>query len=399
MAKSPDQRPLHGRERPPVRGATLPGPVEGKERITGCGPRFHFIPGGMGRPTPIGDTPVFATDTRLSTLQGLPLECPGIVSVVATPAGGGMSKLKFLISLMTEDNDYQVEQAKTAQATADKLGVDCHFVYAGNDAVTQSTQLLRVVHGDADELPNAIVFEPVGTGLPHVARVAASAGVGWVVLNRDVDYITNLRRLANAPVFSVASDQLEVGRIQARQCAALLPSGGTVLYIQGPSENPVAKQRSLGMQENKPTNIHLITLKGQWTEESAIRSVSSWLKLSTSQKVAIDLVVAQNDAMAMGVRKAFHALLPEQDAERWLEKPFLGVDAVPTTGQVWLRSGLLTATVFTPPNAAHAVELLVEAIELSRSPAEHILIPPRSLPPVEKLQPRGTSGDPSVVPS
>lgn len=308
-----------------------------------------------------------------------------------------MSKLKFLISLMTEDNDYQVEQAKTAKAAADKLAVDCHFVYAANDAVTQSTQLLRVVQGDPDELPNAIIFEPVGTGLPHVARAAVSAGVGWVVLNRDVDYVNELRRMAKAPVFSVASDQLEVGRIQAHQCAALLPSGGTVLYIQGPSENPVAKQRALGMQESKPANIHLITLKGQWTEESAIRSVTSWLKLSTSQKVAIDLVVAQNDAMAMGVRKAFQAFVPEQDAERWLEKPFLGVDAVPTTGQAWLRSGLLTATVFTPPNAARAVDLLAEAFKSSRPPAERILIPPSSLPAIEKLQPRGISGGQAVV--
>ena len=308
-----------------------------------------------------------------------------------------MSKLKFLISLMTEDNDYQVEQAKTAKAAADKLGVECQFVYAGNDAVTQSTQLLRVVQGDPDERPNAIIFEPVGTGLPHVARAAVTAGAGWVVLNRDVDYITEIRRMTKAPVFSVASDQLEVGRIQARQCAALLPSGGTALYVQGPSENPVAKQRSLGMQEGKPANIHLITLKGQWTEESAIRSVGAWLKLSTSQNVAIDLVVAQNDAMAMGVRKALQALLPEQNAEHFLQKPFLGVDAVPSTGQAWLRSGLLTATVFTPPNAARAVELLAEAFKSSNLPNERILIPPSSMPPIEKLQLRGTSPARAIV--
>lgn len=297
-----------------------------------------------------------------------------------------MSRLRFLISLMTEDNDYQIEQAKTAKEAADRLGVHCQLVYAKNDAVTQSTQLLKVIQGDPKELPHAIIFEPVGTGLPHVARAAVSAGIGWVVLNREVDYVSELRAMAKVPVFSVASDQLEVGRIQARQCAALLPSGGTVLYVQGPSENPVAKQRSMGMHESKPANIHLITLKGQWTEESAIRSVSSWLKLSTSQKVAIDLVVAQNDAMAMGVRKAFQTFVPEQDAERWLEKPFLGVDAVPTTGQAWLRSGLLTATVFTPPNAARAVELLAQAFQSSQAPEERILIPPSSLPPIEKLQ-------------
>jgi ABC-type sugar transport system substrate-binding protein len=58
------------------------------------------------------------------------------------PAEAGMSKLKFLGSLMTEDNDYQIEQARTAKEAADKLGVDCQLLYARNDAVTQSTQLL-----------------------------------------------------------------------------------------------------------------------------------------------------------------------------------------------------------------------------------------------------------------
>ena len=105
------------------------------------------------------------------------------------------------------------------------------------------------------------------------------------MLNRDANYVSELRQASKAPVFTVSSDHVEIGRIQGRQCAALLPTGGSVLYIQGPSENSAAKERTLGMQEAKPNNIHLIMLKGQWTEESAQRAVRSWLKLTTSQKV------------------------------------------------------------------------------------------------------------------
>jgi len=172
-----------------------------------------------------------------------------------------------------------------------------------------------------------------------VARAAVTAGIGWAVLNRDVDYIIELRRTAKVPVFCVSSDHLEVGRIQARQCAALLPKGGTALYLQGPSDSSVAKERLLGLEEGRPGNLNLIILKGQWTEESARRAVTSWLKLSTSKKMGIDMVVAQNDAMAIGVRKAFQEAAPEQEKERWLQRPFLGVDAVPETGQSWLRIG------------------------------------------------------------
>jgi len=299
-----------------------------------------------------------------------------------------MAKLRFFISLMTDDNDYQIEQAKVAEATALQLGIEYQIIYAENDAVTQSTQIFRAIQSAPDQRPHAIVCEPVGaTALPAVGRAAVNEGIGWAVLNRNVDYIAELRQTAKVPAFCVSSDHLEVGRIQGRQCAALLPSGGTVLYLQGPSESSVAKERLLGMQETKPGNIHLITLKGQWTEESAMRAVKSWLQLSTSRKANIDLIVAQNDAMAIGVRKAFQESA-DADRERWLERPFLGVDGVPKTGQAWVQSGLLTATVFTPPNTGRAIELFSDAFRTSRLPAQQVLIAPSSIPPLEKLKPR-----------
>jgi ribose transport system substrate-binding protein len=300
-----------------------------------------------------------------------------------------MPKLKLVLSLMTDSNDYQIEQANDAQQTAQKLGVDCNILYADNDAITQSTQLLRVIQAAPEDRPNAIVFEPVGgTALPQVARSAVSAGIGWAVLNRDAEYISELRRGAKVPVFGVSSDHLEVGRIQARQCAALLPGGGTVLYLQGPSDNPVAKQRLQGMQELKPGNIHLIILKGQWTEDSAVRAMRSWLQLSTSRKSGVDLVVAQNDAMAIGVRKALQGLDSDVERDRWLQCPFLGVDGVPKTGQAWVRTGLLTATVFTPPNTGRAIELFHESAKTAQVPAERVLVAPRSFPPIEQISKR-----------
>ena len=299
-----------------------------------------------------------------------------------------MAKLRFFISLMTDDNDYQIEQAKVAEATALQLGIEYQIIYAENDAVTQSTQIFRAIQSAPDQRPHAIVCEPVGaTALPAVGRAAVNEGIGWAVLNRNVDYIAELRQTAKVPAFCVSSDHLEVGRIQGRQCAALLPSGGTVLYLQGPSESSVAKERLLGMQETKPGNIHLITLKGQWTGDSAMRAVKSWLQLSTSRKANIDLIVAQNDAMAIGVRKAFQESA-DADRERWLERPFLGVDGVPKTGQAWVQSGLLTATVFTPPNTGRAIELFSDAFRTSRLPAQQVLIAPSSIPPLEKLKPR-----------
>jgi ribose transport system substrate-binding protein len=299
-----------------------------------------------------------------------------------------MGKLKFLVSLMTNENDYQLEQANSASRAAAKLGVDVQILYADNDAITQSTQLLKAIQVEAKERPDAIIFEPVGgTALPQVARAAVQAGIGWAVLNRDAAYIAELRQTSKVPIFGVSSDQVEVGRIAGRQCAALLPRGGTILYIEGPSQNIVAHEREIGLQETKPAKIHVTTLKGQWTEESGRRSVSSWLKLSTSQKAAIDLVIAQNDAMAIGARKAFQEILNEVDLDRWMKIPFLGCDGVPKTGQSWVRSGLLTATIFTPPNTGQAIEMLVDAMQNKKILPERAFTVAASIPPIESLRP------------
>src|SRR5690348_2264800 len=196
-----------------------------------------------------------------------------------------MKKLRFLVSLTTNDNDYQIEQAQSAEAAAGKFGVELQVIYADNDAITQSTQLLKAIQAGESHRPDAIIFEPVGgTALPQVARAAASAGIGWAVLNREANYIAELRKSSTAPVFVITSDHLEIGRIQGRQIAALLPHGGTILCIQGPAENSAAKERSAGMQETKPANAHTILLRGQWTEESSQKAVRSWVKLTTSHK-------------------------------------------------------------------------------------------------------------------
>jgi ABC-type sugar transport system substrate-binding protein len=147
-----------------------------------------------------------------------------------------MKKLRFLVSLHTRENDFQVAQAQTAEETAHKLRSDVEIVFADNDAVNQSTQLLKAIQSRVESRPDAIVVEPVGgTALPQVARAASAAGIGWAVLNRRPDYLSDLRKAATAPMFAVSSNHFEIGRIQGRQFAALLPRGGSVLYIEGPS--------------------------------------------------------------------------------------------------------------------------------------------------------------------
>lgn len=308
--------------------------------------------------------------------------------MVATESVGGslqMKKLRFVISLTTHDNDFQMEQAAAAQEAANRLGIDIEILYADNDAIQQSQQLLHIIQSNS-ALPDGIIFEPVGgTAFPLVARAAAAAGIGWVVMNREVEYLTDLRRNYKVPLFSVTSDHEEIGRIQGKQIAALLPKGGNVLLIQGPAESMAAKNRTTGFYDTKPIGVQVKVMKGNWTEAGAYKSVSSWLKLSTSLQTQLDIVVSQNDAMAIGARKAFQEIGDPAIRERFAHLPYLGIDGVRTTGQMWLKRGLLNATVVVPPNTDLAIQMLAHAVQTGTIPPEKTLTSPKSMPSIEEL--------------
>ena len=185
-----------------------------------------------------------------------------------------MKKLRLVVSLTTHDNDFQMEQAAAAQDAAKRYGVDVEILYADNDAIQQSQQLLQLIQSKSAP-PDGIIFEPVGgTAFPLVARAAAAAGIGWVVMNRDVDYLAELRRSYKVPIFSVTSDHEEIGRIQAKQVSALLPKGGSVLLIQGPAESIAAKHRTAGFYDTKPIDVQVKVMKSNWTEAGAYKVVS-----------------------------------------------------------------------------------------------------------------------------
>jgi ribose transport system substrate-binding protein len=293
-----------------------------------------------------------------------------------------MEKLKVVVALITRDNDYQAEQAVAVTDMAARFGVKIQIIYADNDAVNQTQQLIKIIQ-DPIQRPSAILVEPVGTGMPQVAKAAVGAGIGWGIINSEPDYVSELRRNGEIPVFSVSTDQSEVGRIQGKQIAALVQEGN-VLYIEGPFNSAATQHRTKGMLSTKPAAIELKMLKGDWTERSAHQAAKSWLSLGSSRRLRIRGVICQNDAMAMGARKAFVGLT-EKDREQWLNIPFTGCDGVAKTGQEWVRRGLLKATIITAPAAGIALEILAKSVNACAMPADRTLIPPKSFPVIEEL--------------
>ena len=294
-----------------------------------------------------------------------------------------MKKLNLVVSLPHE-NAYQNEQAKAALRAGAECGAEVSILQADNDAVNQSQQLLEIVQGKGAK-PDAILFEPLtATALARVGEAAVNAGIAWVVMNCDVDYLSGLRLRAKVPVFSVTRDHTDIGRIQGRQLASLLPSGGTVLYIQGPATSSAAVQRTTGMESTKPANIKLKTLRSAWTEDAAHQAVAAWLRLSTSRASSIDVIGCQADGIAMGARKAFQELGDLAERTLWLKRPFTGIDGIPTEGQAWVDEGKLGATVVAGTTTGAAVQLVVNALGGAQTP-ERTVIAAKSYPSLEKL--------------
>jgi ribose transport system substrate-binding protein len=294
-----------------------------------------------------------------------------------------MHNQNVVVALTTRDNDYQAEQSASATEVASRLGVKIDVIYADNNAVNQCQQLVKIIQ-DKAQRPDAILVEPVGTPMYQVAKAAVAAGIGWGILNREADYIPELRRAAPVPVFAVSPDQEEVGRIQGKQLAAFATEGN-ILYIEGPSSSSAANLRTKGMLSTKPSKVEVKVLKADWSERGAHQAVKSWLSLSTSNRLHIRAVVCQNDAMAMGAREAF-ASLPKAAREQSLNIPFTGCDGVPKTGQEWVRSGQLRATVVIPPMAGLALEMLAKAVNTGSMPAERTLCAPRSFPAIAEIK-------------
>lgn len=299
-----------------------------------------------------------------------------------------MKRLRVVVSL-PNDNAYQHEQGVVAKATGERLGLDVQVIHAHDDSITQSQQLLEIIQSKAETQPDAFLVEPVtAVGLPRVAEAAVAGGIAWVVSNSDVDYVAHLRRNSRVPVFIVTQGQKEIGEIQGKQIATLLPEGGSVLCIEGPSMSSVAVKRHAGMENSKPKNLKITTLRSKWSEESAHQSVSAWLRLATSRAEKFDLVAGQTHELAMGARKVLQNIPNQEEQNRWLGVPFLGI-GIANHVKSLVDKRFLAAAVVTSATTEIALKLLVGAFDTQAVPPERSVVEAASYPELGNLRAKG----------
>jgi ABC-type sugar transport system substrate-binding protein len=285
---------------------------------------------------------------------------------------------RLVVSLTSAEQEYQALQGDDAREAGCRLGVEVEVLFAEDNAVRQIQQLFAFVHAPEGERPVALlVHTRVPDALERVARNAARAGVGWVLLNRAAPYLDALRSEHPAlAIAAVSTDHVEIGRIHARQLGRLSPGGARVLYVQGPADGPAAQQRLAGLEEalgGRPFELKVVN--GEWTSASAERAIAVWMRLRTAELFEPQVVVCQNDNMARGARKALEALKPE-----WARLPFLGCDGLPQGGRREVDEGRLVGTVVIPSCAGPAVELAVAWKRAARVPPAGTILAPSAYP-------------------
>jgi ABC-type sugar transport system substrate-binding protein len=288
--------------------------------------------------------------------------------------------------LIDAKSRFQKQQERAGLEAAKAAGVSLEVSFGEGDARTQRDCIFAFIRRTPP--PAAVMVEPVeDAGLRYVAQEALQKGCAWVTINRDPGWDAALRRAHSAPCFTVTADHLGIGKLQGEQFRALLPSGGSVLYITGPPSAQAVELRTAGMESSKGAQISVVKVVGAWTEQSGYDAVKDWLG-TTRGFVACDLIGGQNDDMAVGGRRA------AVEGGAALGKPELrdvratGVDGSPEYGLAFVDDRTLAATVIMPTTTDKAVALLVPALRGGAPPPPITMVPVLSHPHVSLLRAR-----------
>jgi ABC-type sugar transport system substrate-binding protein len=166
-------------------------------------------------------------------------------------------------------NDYQALLHADAQQTAVRHGLKLVVESAEKEADRQVRQMRELLERPPSEQPGLLLVSPVrDTELLPLVTLAARQGISWAFLTRWLDEIPVLRQThPKVDVFSVSADQVEIGRIQARQLQLISRPGDTLLYLSGPLGASSARARAEGLRLELQGSAHRWdTLYSDWSE-------------------------------------------------------------------------------------------------------------------------------------
>ena len=235
------------------------------------------------------------------------------------------------------------------------------FKDAQNDNLRQSAHLDEFVRAGV----NLIIVSPKEAApLTRPVSQAYRKGIPVIVLDRRV--------LGSEYTCFIGADNKKIGRAAGRWIAATLGGKGKVVELKGLMTSTPGQDRNSGFREGiRGSSLSIIfEADMKWLEPNARKEMESAL----ARFPAIDLVYAHNDPGAHG------AYLAAKAAGREKGIKFVGIDALPHEGQMYVRQGVLAASFEYPTGGKEAIESALQILTGKKVPKE-ITLPSRVFTP------------------
>lgn len=263
------------------------------------------------------------TKTRIASLA---------LSLMLT-SGAALADLKIGVSMSQFDDTWLTYLRESMDKKAKSLpdGVTLQFEDARSDVVKQLSQVESFVSQKVD----AIIVNPVDTAATQrITKAAVAAGIPLVYVNRRPDDLK-----LPAGVVTVASDDLEAGRMQMQYLAEKMGGKGDIVILLGDLANNSTTNRTKGVKDvlAKYPGIKIEQEQtGTWLRDKGMTLVNDWL----TQGREFQAVVANNDEMAIGAAMAL-----KQAGTKPGTVLIAGVDGTPD-GLNAIKKGEMAVSVF-----------------------------------------------------
>ncbi|AXP02851.1 MULTISPECIES: sugar ABC transporter substrate-binding protein [Pseudomonas] len=263
------------------------------------------------------------TKTRIASLA---------LSLMLT-SGAALADLKIGVSMSQFDDTWltYLRESMDKKAKSFPDGVTLQFEDARSDVVKQLSQVESFISQKVD----ALIVNPVDTAATQrITKAAVAAGIPLVYVNRRPDD----PKLPEG-VVTVASDDLEAGRMQMQYLADKMGGKGDIVILLGDLANNSTTNRTKGVKEvlAKYPNIKIEQEQtGTWSRDKGMTLVNDWL----TQGRDFQAVVSNNDEMAIGAAMAL-----KQAGTKKGSVLIAGVDGTPD-GLNAIKKGEMAVSVF-----------------------------------------------------
>jgi ribose transport system substrate-binding protein len=236
-------------------------------------------------------------------------------------------------------------------AAAAHPGLRIVFKDAQNDALRQRAHVEELVGAGVDLI---IISPKEAQPLTEPVAKAIDAGIPVVVLDRRV--------LGEKYTCFIGGDNLLIGRAAGAWVVQTLGGAGKVVELKGLMTSTPGQDRHAGFREAIQGSAIEVVFEAdmKWLEPDARKEMESAL----ARFERIDLVYAHNDPGAHG------AYLAAAAADRADEIRFVGIDALPHEGVMYVQQGILDATFLYPTGGAEAIEIALRVLAGEQVPKE-----------------------------